>query len=166
MSIVDCASKWVYDSSMANKRWSDLEASAWWAVLRSSTLVLRELGNDMQGDGLALEWFDVLINVSGYPEEVMPLSSLADNVVLSRSGLTRLLDRMEAAGLVERRLSKTDRRRFDVALTTAGRQEFDRVWPGHRQAVRDRYLRHLTKDEMKTIHHALAKVVEANEAGR
>ena len=148
---------------MENTGWSDLEGSAWWGVLRSSTLLLRALGNDMQKDGLALEWFDVLVNLAEYPEEEMPLSSLVDNVVLSASGLTRLLDRMEKAGLVKRTLSKTDRRRFDVSLTEAGRSEFNRVWPAHQNAVRDRYLQYLTKDEMKVIHQALAKVVEANE---
>ena len=146
-----------------NNGWTDMEGSAWWALLRSNTLVMRGLGNDIQADGLALEWFDVLINVYQYPEEEMPLASLVDNVVLSRSGLTRLLDRMEAAGLVERKLAKNDRRRFEVSLTDAGKKEFERVWPKHQQAVLERCLAHLTGDEMAVIHHALTKVIEANE---
>ena len=143
--------------------WTALGGSAWWALLRSNTLVLRGLGNDMQADGLAFEWFDVLVNVYQYPAEAMPLTSLVDNVVLSRSGLTRLLDRMEAAGLVERKLAKNDRRRFDVSLTDAGKREFERVWPTHQQAVRERCLAHLTDDEMAVIHNALSRVIEANE---
>lgn len=143
--------------------WTELEGKAWWAILRSSTLVMRGLGADMQTDNLQLEWFDVLINISQYTEPEMPLSTLADNVVLSRSGLTRLLDRMEAAGLVERKLSITDRRRFDVSLTEAGRKEFERVMPGHLQAVRDRCLQHLTDQEKSTIHAGLAKVISANQ---
>ena len=117
----------------------------------------------MQDTGLSLDWFDVLVNVQQYPQGPMPLSKLADNVVLSRSGLTRLLDRMEAAGLVQRTLSTTDRRRFDVSLTQAGLAEFDRVWPAHQQDVRERFLRYLTHDEMKVVHEGLAKVIEANE---
>lgn len=147
-----------------NKGFTELEGAAWWGLLRSSTLLLRGLGNDMQADGLQFEWFDVLINVYQYPEDAMPLSSLADNAVLSRSGLTRLLDRMENAGLLVRRLSTTDRRRFDVLLTDQGRKEFERVWPQHQQAVRERCLKHLTSDEQSTIHQALAKVIAANEA--
>ena len=80
------------------RAWTALEGSAWWALLRSNTLLLRGLGSDIQADGLAFEWFDVLVNVYQYPADEMPLASLVDNVVLSRSGLTRLLDRMEAAG--------------------------------------------------------------------
>lgn len=143
---------------------TELEGDAWWGLLRSSTLVLRGLGADMQDDGLAFEWFDVLINVYQYPEDAMPLSSLADNAVLSRSGLTRLLDRMERDGLLERRLSKTDRRRFDVHLTAKGRAEFERVMPGHQRAVRERFLQHLTDAEKASIHKALGKVIAANEA--
>ena len=143
--------------------WNDTERSAWWALLRSSTLLVRSLGHDMRVDGLPFEWFDVLVNVAQYPQSVMPLSALADNVALTRSGLTRLLDRMVAAGFIERRLSETDRRRFDVLLTEAGRKEFARVWPRHQAAVRERYLRHLTEDEMVQVHRALAKVVSANE---
>ncbi len=145
--------------------WSELEGSAWWAILRSSTLVIRGVGSDMlEGSGLSIEWFDVLINVYQYPDDEMPLSDLVDNVVLSRSGLTRLLDRMEEAGLLERKLLKTDRRRFNVLLTDAGRKEFERVFPNHQEAVRQRCLRHLTDKEMGQIHQALAKVVAANEA--
>ena len=143
--------------------WTALEGSAWWALLRSNTLVLRVLGNEIQEDGLAFEWYDVLVNVYQHPEEEMPLASLVDNVVLSRSGLTRLLDRMEAAGLVERKLAKNDRRRFEVSLTDAGKKEFERVWPKHQQAVRERCLAYLTNDEMAVIHNALSKVIEANE---
>ena len=143
--------------------WTALEGSAWWALLRSNTLVLRGLGKDILEDGLALEWFDVLINVYQHPDEEMPLARLVDNVVLSRSGLTRLLDRMVAAGLVERRIAKNDRRRFEVSLTDAGKKEFERVWPKHQQAVRERCLAHLTDDEMAVIHGALSKVIEAHE---
>jgi DNA-binding MarR family transcriptional regulator len=151
-------------TNTADTGFTELEGQAWWGILRSSTLVLRALGSDMQDDGLQFEWFDVLINVYQYPGEAMPLSSLADNAVLSRSGLTRLLDRMERDGLLERRLSTTDRRRFDVLLTAKGRAEFERVWPRHQQAVRDRCLQHLTAADQKAIHQALAKVITANEA--
>ena len=113
---------------------------------------------------MTLDWFDVLVNVWQYPEGLMPLSALADNVVLSRSGLTRLLDRMEAAGLVKRTLSTVDRRRFDVSLTDKGMTEIERVWPGHQRDVKKRCLRHLTKREMQIIHEGLAKVIAANEA--
>ena len=169
LSIVAYARISGYNRRMATavtdqQEWTDQEGKAWWSVLRSSTLLLRNLGTDLQGSGLSLDWFDVLINIRQYPNTPMPLSELADNVVLSRSGLTRLLDRMEAAGLVQRTLSTTDRRRFDVTLRPAGVAEFDRVWPKHQEDVRQRFLQHLTANEMKIIHAGLAKVIDANQA--
>jgi DNA-binding MarR family transcriptional regulator len=93
----------------------------------------------------------------------MRLSALVNNVVLSLSGLTQLLGRMEAAGLVERKLSKTDRRRFDMLFTDAGRKEVEWVMPGHQQAVRDRCLQYPASEKKTAIHSRLAKVIVAND---
>lgn len=138
--------------------------SAWWAFLRANTLVVRELGTASQEQNLPIEWFDVLVNLYQWPDDLMPLGDLVDNVALSRSGLTRLLDRMEKAGLIERRLSSTDRRKFDVHLTDAGRTEFERVNPGIQSTVTRAFLQHLTEAEKRTIHTALGKVVHAIES--
>ena len=58
---------------------------------------------------------------------------------LSRSGITRLLDRMERDGLISRTVSTTDRRRFDVSLTPSGQQRFEQAWPAHAEGI-GRYL--------------------------
>jgi DNA-binding MarR family transcriptional regulator len=117
-----------------------------------------------QESGLPLEWFDVLVNIYQWPDDQMPLGDLVDNVALSRSGLTRLLDRMEKTGLIERRLSSTDRRKFDVHLTDAGVMEFQRINPVIQAAVSEAFLTHLTDADKKAIHKALAKVITAIEA--
>ncbi len=144
--------------------WTEHDGQAWWAFLRSNTLVIRELGNASQEQDMPLEWFDVLVNVYQWPQDQMPLGDLVDNVALSRSGLTRLLDRMEKAGLIERRLSTTDRRKFDVNLTQNGVQELERVNPAIQAAVSEAFLKHLTDAEKRMLHQALAKVIRANEA--
>jgi DNA-binding MarR family transcriptional regulator len=85
---------------------------------------------------------------------------------LSRSGLTRLLDRMGRDGLVERTLNRHDRRKFDVAISGPGRALFDRVWSGHLEGIR-RYLSEpLTGDDVTALQRALAKVISANEEPR
>jgi DNA-binding MarR family transcriptional regulator len=147
---------------MANP-WTELDMSAWWAFLRSNTLVIRELSNASQEQDMPLEWFDVLVNLYQWPDDQMPLGDLVNNVALSRSGLTRLLDRMEKASLIERRLSKTDRRKFDVHLTDEGAKEFERTNPGIQNAVSSLFLNHLTDADKKAVHKALAKVIQAIE---
>ncbi len=54
---------------------------------------------------------------------------------LSRSGITRLLDRMERDGLITRTASTTDRRRFDVSLTPSGQRRFEQAWPAHAEGI-------------------------------
>ena len=75
---------------------------------------------------LSLEQFDVLVHLAWAPSGTLPLHELTASMVvadaLSRSGITRLLDRMERDGLITRTVSTTDRRRFDVSLTPPGRQ--------------------------------------------
>ena len=82
---------------------------------------------------------------------------------LSRSGLTRLLDRMERDGLIERTLSSEDRRQFDVAVTDQGREVFDRVWPGHLQGIQRSFSEPLTDHDVTVLKRVLGKLIRANE---
>jgi DNA-binding MarR family transcriptional regulator len=145
-------------------QWSEQDVETWRAFLRSNSLVLRELSNASQEQDMPLEWFDVLVNVYQWPDDLMPLGYLVDNAALSRSGLTRLLDRMEKANVIERRLSTTDRRKFDVRITDLGRREFERVNPAIQAAVSRAFLNHLTDPEKRALHKALSKVISAIES--
>ena len=114
--------------------------------------------------GLPLSWFDVLIHLYEAPKGRLRLQALADSVVLSRSGLTRLIDRMEAAGLVRRELSAEDRRGFYAVLTENGRRRFEEVLPGHRTDIEEHFTHHLTGEEMETLTALLSKIIATNEA--
>jgi DNA-binding MarR family transcriptional regulator len=81
---------------------------------------------------------------------------------LSRSGLTRLLDRMERDDLVERSLSRDDRRQFDVAISDRGREVFDRVWPDHVDGVQRYFSEPLTDHDVTALARVLAKLIRAN----
>jgi DNA-binding MarR family transcriptional regulator len=140
------------------------EGAAWRAYLWSSTVMLRGLEADMAADGLDFSWFDVLVQLYSTHDGVMPLKRLVESVVLSRSGLTRLLDRMERAGMVTRTTDQDDRRRFFVSITPAGREAFERVWPGHQRAIRERLLQHLPAADLERMKAVLLRVIEANEA--
>ena len=84
---------------------------------------MSRFAHDLAEEELTLEEFDVLVHLAWARDGVLPLRALVASMVsgyqLSRSGLTRLLDRMERDGLVERSLSRADRRQFDVAITGA-----------------------------------------------
>lgn len=140
--------------------WRDLQ----WAT----SLIMGRFAQDLAEQDLTLEEFDVLVHLAWAPDGVLPLRELVASMIsgyqLSRSGLTRLLDRMERDGLVGRSLSRDDRRQFDVAITDRGRDAFDRVWPGHRDGIQRYFSEPLSDGDVATLKRILAKLIRANEA--
>ena len=124
--------------------------------------------HDLAEQDLTLEEFDVLVHLAWARGGVLPLRELVASMVtgyqLSRSGLTRLLDRMERDGLVGRSLSREDRRQFDVAITDQGREVFDRVWPGHVDGIGRYFSEPLSDQDVTTLKRILNKLIRANEA--
>lgn len=139
--------------------WRDLQ----WAT----SLIMSRFGHDLSELDLTLEEFDVLVHLAWAPSGVLPLRQLVASMVLgyqlSRSGLTRLLDRMERDGLVERSLSREDRRQFDVAISDRGRGVFDRAWPDHVEGLQRYFCDPLTDHDVTVLKRVLAKLIEANE---
>jgi DNA-binding MarR family transcriptional regulator len=122
---------------------------------------------DLADQGLTIEEFDVLVHLAWAPDGVLPLRSLVASMVsgyqLSRSGLTRLLDRMERDGMVGRSLSREDRRQFDVTITPKGRQVFDGVWPEHLKGIERYFSQPLDDDDVTALDQVLGKLIRANE---
>jgi DNA-binding MarR family transcriptional regulator len=131
---------------------------------------MSRFAHDLAELDLTLEEFDVLIHLAWTRDGVLPLRQLVASMVsgyhLSRSGLTRLLDRMERDGLVERTLSREDRRQFDVAISDQGREVFDKVWPAHSDGIRRYFSAPLTGHDVTTLKQVLAKLIQANEGTR
>ncbi len=128
---------------------------------------MSRFAHDLADEDLTLEEFDVLVHLAWARDGVLPLRELVASMVsgyqLSRSGLTRLLDRMERDGLIERALSREDRRQFDVAVTDQGREVFDRVWPGHLQGIQRSFSEPLNDHDVTVLKRVLAKLIRANE---
>jgi DNA-binding MarR family transcriptional regulator len=128
---------------------------------------MSRFAHDLAEQDLTLEEFDVLVHLAWARDGVLPLRQLVASMVsgyqLSRSGLTRLLDRMERDGLVDRSLSREDRRQFDVAISDRGRDVFDRVWPGHMDGIQRYFSGPLTDRDVTVLKRVLAKLIRANE---
>ena len=122
---------------------------------------------DLAAQDLSIESFDVLVHLAWATDGTLPLRDLVASMVsgyhLSRSGLTRLLDRMERDGLVERNLRRDDRRQFDVAITGQGRGVFDRVWPDHVDGIGRYFSAPLADRDVIALGRILDKLVRANE---
>jgi len=142
----------------------DRRLAAWRAFLTAHATVVDRLDRELQDEqGLALTWYEVLLHLSRAPDHQLRLSELADHLVLSRSGLTRLVDRMVAAGLIERAVCRTDRRGAFAVLTPDGLSRLRKAAPTHLRGVEQHFTGLLAHAELDAIRSGLEKVAEAGK---
>jgi DNA-binding MarR family transcriptional regulator len=121
------------------------ELSAWRGMLEVHARVTQELDSQMQAaHGLSVSAYEVLMFLADAPGHRMRMSDIADRVLLSRSGCTRLVDRLVRQGHVSRCAADDDGRGLFAALTPAGLQKVTAARRTHRAGVRRFFLDHLT----------------------
>ncbi len=143
----------------------DLPAAreAWRMVLVLSSRLGAELDRAAAEAGtLPGAWFDVLAVLASDPARRARLGDLAEAVLLTRAGLSRLLDRIEAAGYLRREPCEHDRRGSYAVLTDAGAEAVRRSWPTLRRTIDERFARHLPAGAAAELIAALRPVLEAN----
>ena len=140
-------------------RASDWRIGVWRTFLRAHATVMRELEREMIAEtGLPLPWYDVLLQLAEAPERRLRMAELADRVLLSRSGLTRLIDRLQAEGLVRREPSPDDARGTYTVLTSEGLHRLKGAAPVHLGGIRDHWLAHFSDDELRQLGGWLGRV--------
>ena len=138
---------------------------AWRAFLSGYRAVIDVLEDELKcARGLPLTWFDVLAQLHNAPGNRLRMKELAGSIMLSKSGLTRVVDRMVGADLVAREACPSDRRGYEAVLTVAGRQAFEEAYPVHLEGIQRHFSRHLTEDEARVLSTTLAKLRRAAPA--
>jgi DNA-binding MarR family transcriptional regulator len=133
--------------------------SAWRAVLEAHSALMRLYEREMRRDcGISLAWYDVLIHLSEAPNGSLRMSDLAGELLLSPSWLTRRIDGMQQAGLVERCRTPDDGRVVCVELTEDGRKMFRRAAVSHGKSIRAHFLAYLEPFEADSIEAWFARV--------
>lgn len=136
--------------------------AVWRQFLEAHALVVGTLETELHAArGLPLAWYDVLVSLHEAPDRRLRMQDLARRVLFSRSGLTRLVDRMAAAGLVERVRCEDDRRGTFAVLTPAGARCLRDASGVHLRGVREHFDRHLTDADVRALRVALGKVLAA-----
>ena len=139
---------------------SSTELSTWRTFLRAHATVTRRLEAELVAEHeLPLASYDVLVQLSEAPDRRLRMTELADRVLLSRSGLTRLADRLEREGLISRQACPSDARGTLAVLTDAGLARLQAAWPTHRRGVAEHVTGRLTPDEVATLGTLLGKLV-------
>jgi DNA-binding MarR family transcriptional regulator len=128
------------------------ELGAWRGLLRVHAALVRELDAELDAaHDLPLSSYDVLIYLQAAPGKRLRMAELADSVLLSRSGVTRLVDRLEREGLIVRDTCTSDGRGLYAVLTDEGEAMLARARPTHLAGVRERFLRHFSDDELQQL---------------
>jgi DNA-binding MarR family transcriptional regulator len=130
-----------------------------WRLYFESALALADvLNGELERDaGIPLRWYDALVQLEETPEGLR-MNELAERILYSKSGFTRVVDRLEEAGLVQRVRPKNDRRSILVVLTDEGRKTMERARRHHRHAIEQHFSRHLSETDIKTLTRALEKL--------
>lgn len=129
-----------------------VESRAWRSFLIAHARVARRLEADLLARShLPLAEFDVLMQLSLAEGQRLRMNELADRVVLSRAGITRLVDRLVADGSVARTKCASDARGAYAILTDPGRARLDQARPGHFEAVRRYFIQSFAKPELEAL---------------
>jgi len=135
------------------------EMECWRALISVTTGVLGALDSELQAEqGLSLGEYEVLVHLSEEPEHSLRMTDLASRLHLSPSGITRRIDGLERAGLVERRQCPSDRRGSNAVLTKEGMRRLAAAAPTHVRGVRAHFIDQLTDEEIASLASALASV--------
>lgn len=138
----------------------DPRLDAWRAFLRAHARVVRELERELQAEqDLALTDYDVLVQLAGAEDRRLRMSELADRLLLSRSGATRLVDRLVADGLVERATCESDRRGQWAALTDAGYERLRAATPTHLRGVATHFLDRVGAEDLAELERMLERLL-------
>jgi len=140
--------------------------AAWSALLRVHAALVPELDAELQAaHNLPLTWYDVLLELNATPDRQLTMSQLGAVAVVSRTRVSRVVDELVSAGLVERVANPADRRSSFARITAAGRARLRAAAPTYLAGIDRIFTSHLTEREAATVAAALEKVLRVRQAG-
>jgi DNA-binding MarR family transcriptional regulator len=145
---------------------SEQELAAWRGLLRTHAMLVKRLDAELEAEhGLPLTSYEVLLHLWNAEGGKMRMCDVAESVLLSRSGLTRLVDRLERDGLVERAACADDARGSYAKLTDLGRQKLEEARGTHLAGVREHFLAHLSPQHLDVLGEAWERVGSSGAGG-
>jgi DNA-binding MarR family transcriptional regulator len=131
---------------------------AWRLFFETAVALLDMLDREAPGSlGIPMQFYDVLVHLEETPDGLR-MNELADKILYSKSGLTRVVDRMEKAGLVRRYVPENDRRSIFVLSTAKGRQAMEEARVRHHEWIDENFSRLLAETDVRAITRAFEKL--------
>jgi DNA-binding MarR family transcriptional regulator len=157
-------------TSATNDRNTDLTetaAGAWRNLLVAHSRLIRALDAELRDKhNVTLGDFDVMVQLWESKRGRLRMNDIAEAVVLSPSGLSRRVDRLERAGLVKRTRAKEDARNVEASLTPQGKRLFQKLRLTHRAGVNERFASLFSEEELETLRELLRRVAEGHPLAR
>lgn len=144
--------EYLFMQRFVKQRLTPLELDAWRGFLRAHAGIVRALDDELQAEhGLPLTSYEVLLYLAEAPANRLRMSELASSLLLSQSGVTRLVDRLEREGLVRRERCEEDGRGLFAVLSPQGEARFQEVRPTHLAGVRRLFLDPLSPADQRAL---------------
>ena len=143
---------------MAEDRLTATEEAAWAGFLHAHAELWRELEKRLAPSGLNMNDYAVLVTLQSAGESGVRMTDLAKRTRMSSGGFTRLADRLQAQGLIERRRCDSDGRGSFAVITPAGADRLGSARVGHLDDVRELFLNHLSDEELRSMGDSFARI--------
>jgi DNA-binding MarR family transcriptional regulator len=138
------------------ERLTELELSSWRSFIKAHAKMIEIIEQDLASEKrVPLTTYDVLIALFEAPDRKLRLGDLNKKVVLSKSGLTRLVDRMEREGFIRRQKSKEDKRGSYAALTDEGERALRTAWPIYARGIKEYFAALLSEEQLIRLKESL-----------
>jgi DNA-binding MarR family transcriptional regulator len=139
----------------------DPRIEPWRAFLQAHARVTRRLDEELRAEhDLSLAEYDALLTIADAPDRRIRMRQLADRVILSKSGVTRLIDRLVLDGLVQRDACLSDARGAEAVLTKAGLDRLRRASRTHLRGIDEHFLAALDGADLSVIQRSMRAVAE------
>jgi len=136
---------------------------AWRMAMEAVWALMARFDEDFRESvGIDVKTYDVLLHTYNAGEDGVRMTVLAREVVVTKAGLTAMIDRLEDKGLVARTADPHDRRAIRVTLTSEGERTFRAAAKVHLAGIRQRFSAHMSEDEARTIAHVFSRVRQFN----
>ena len=140
----------------------DQQLAPWRAFLRAHARVERRLDEDLRTrHGLSLQEYETLLHLAESPERRLRMGRLADSLLLSKSGVTRLVDRLVDDGLVERTSCSSDARGAEASLTQLGLSRLRAAAPTHLDGIRSYFFSAIASTDLAVVERAMDAISES-----
>jgi DNA-binding MarR family transcriptional regulator len=146
-----------------NEPLDEFQLTAWRAMLNTHAVLIDQIDRELAAAKvLPLSWYDVLLALYEAPDRRLRMHEIASAIVLSRSGLTRLVDRLEAEGLLFRERSGTDRRGAFAVLTDKGLAALRQTWPVYSKGIAEHFARFISDEEVSILNDVFQRVLNGD----